>query len=209
MLDPRSAEFNAHFAALLANARAGSSSAMGELLQFFSQMLYDLAMRFAPKQRDRWKSPSDFVEETILNAVKNFAQFQGNCAVDFRAWLRTMLQNLITDFSRANRRLKRHSSQEKSLDSLSLRERVALCGSAASDLCETLVREAASLQFKLCYAELSESDQSVLQMHVSESLSFREIGSRLGISEQAARQRCCRARREFAKLLSRHRVCEY
>jgi RNA polymerase sigma-70 factor (ECF subfamily) len=76
---------------LLARARAGGPQALGPLLERYRPYLTVLA-RVQLGRRLRGKTDAaDLVQETFLEAHRDFAGFRGATANEFQAWLRTVL----------------------------------------------------------------------------------------------------------------------
>jgi RNA polymerase sigma-70 factor (ECF subfamily) len=80
---------------LLSQARAGSSPALGQLLQLYRNYLSILAtIQFDRRLRGRM-NPSDLVQETLLAAHGGFANFRGASEREFLPWLRQILINCL------------------------------------------------------------------------------------------------------------------
>jgi RNA polymerase sigma-70 factor (ECF subfamily) len=94
-------------AALLERARAGSSEALGALLERSAQKLLALIrLRLGPRLRARLES-RDILQATLLKAVERFGSFEGNQAGSLMAWLARIAENEIrdqADFHSAQRR---------------------------------------------------------------------------------------------------------
>jgi RNA polymerase sigma-70 factor, ECF subfamily len=138
---------------------------------------------------------SDIVQETFLDAHRDFARFRGETRADLLAWLRALLQNNVTDHVRRYRGAgKRRVDLE-----------VAIVGERArGDLRNTLVTAAPSPSRELVNAERSEAIEQALRrlpevsrrailLRNNERRSFAEIGQELGRSEEAARKLWFRA----------------
>jgi hypothetical protein len=73
---------------LLAQAKEGNTESLGRLLQTYQNYLKLLACtQLDEKVRGR-VSPSDVVQETMLEAHCDFPKFRGNSDGEFFAWLR-------------------------------------------------------------------------------------------------------------------------
>src|SRR5262249_7844950 len=71
----------------LAEARAGLTEALGELLQECRNYLLLLANQKCDPDLSAKVSPSDLVQETFLEAQRDFGQFHGASEEELRAWL--------------------------------------------------------------------------------------------------------------------------
>ena len=72
---------------LLTQARAGAAECLGQLLQYYCNYLKLLvATHFDEKLQARC-SPSDLVQETYVEAHRDFEKFRGTSEPEFLAWL--------------------------------------------------------------------------------------------------------------------------
>src|SRR5215470_14764130 len=85
-------------AALINRAKRGSKSSLGSLLEQYRNYLVVLAATQIEKRLQPRVSPSDVVQETMLRAHKNFAQFRGTTEPELLAWLRQILVNNLARF---------------------------------------------------------------------------------------------------------------
>src|SRR4051794_10793539 len=83
----------------LAAARAGSTEAIGTLLDGFRPYLWIIARGELGQPLQAKLSGSDLVQESLLNAYRAFGRFQGDSPQELQAWLRQILRRVI-----ANRR---------------------------------------------------------------------------------------------------------
>jgi RNA polymerase sigma-70 factor (ECF subfamily) len=85
---------------LIALARQGDESARGSLLEMYRHYLGLLA-RLEIGQRLQTKvDMSDLVQETFLEAHRNFGHFRGATEAEFVAWLRAILAAKIANLMR-------------------------------------------------------------------------------------------------------------
>src|SRR5262249_29616486 len=100
----------------LAAARAGSPEALGQALQACRGYLLLLAQReLDPDLRAKGGAPY-LVQETFLEAQKDFAHSQGTSKAELRAWLRqTPLQNRANFSRRYRATAKRRLGREVAL----------------------------------------------------------------------------------------------
>src|ERR687883_158141 len=84
----------------LAEARAGSREALGRVLEACRGYLLLVAEReLAPDLRPKGGA-SDLVQQTFLEAQRDFARFRGDSEEELLAWLRRLLLHNVADFSR-------------------------------------------------------------------------------------------------------------
>src|SRR5262249_54728266 len=87
----------------LARARAGDRDALGRVLEVCRRYLLLIADRQLDADLRAKGGASDLVQETFLEAQRDFAQFAGNSEEELRAWLRRMLLNNLGNFTRRYR----------------------------------------------------------------------------------------------------------
>src|SRR5947199_2601294 len=95
---PSSLSSRSNANALISRAKCGSKSSLGSLLQQYRNYLVVLATTQIEKRLQPRVSPSDVVQETMLRAHKNFAQFRGTTEPELLAWLRQILVNNLAHF---------------------------------------------------------------------------------------------------------------
>src|SRR5947207_11109500 len=91
------------FAEWLPAARGGSAQAVGDALEACRVYLQAVAERELDPELRAKGGASDLVQETFLEAHKDFAQFQGDTEEALLAWLRRMLLNNLANFRRRYR----------------------------------------------------------------------------------------------------------
>src|SRR6516162_2801360 len=82
---------------LLPKARAGDSAALGRLLELYRNFLRLLARTLLGKTPQARLEPSDLVQETFLEAHRDFRQFAGTTEAELLAWLRRILVRNLAD----------------------------------------------------------------------------------------------------------------
>src|SRR5262245_45138140 len=84
----------------LADARAGSPAALGQALEACRGYLLLVAQGEVAEDLRAKGGASDLVQETLLEAYRDFARFQGDSEAELLAWLRRLLLNNLADFTR-------------------------------------------------------------------------------------------------------------
>ncbi len=170
----------------LAEARAGSAEALGRLLDSCRGYLLMLAGReFDPALRAK-ANPSDIVQETFLEAFRDFGQFRGNDEAELLAWLRRLLLNNLANFGRGYRDTdKRAIARERptTSDGDGSFLHAIPCGKPSAATQAVQREGAAALQTAL--AGLPEDYREVLHYRFHDKLTFDEIGARIGRSGNA------------------------
>ena len=179
----------------LAAARAGSREALGQVLETFRGYLLLIADREMDPELRAKGGASDLVQETFLEAQRDFGRFHGNSADELRAWLRRLLLNNVANFTRQYReRAKRQVGREIPLEAGgSSHERGAgLEADTLSPSGEALAHEQAEALAQ-AVQRLPPDYRQVLALRHEEQLSFEEIGQRMQRTANAARMLWLRA----------------
>jgi RNA polymerase sigma-70 factor, ECF subfamily len=181
---------NQAFAELLILAQQGSPDALGKVLESCRRVLTRAAARHIPRDLLARFSPSDVVQETFLEAQKDFRQFSGSSPDELMAWLSQLLRNNCSNLVRSYRHTgKRRSSLEVHLDDDSvcgrLREGLEAPSPGPS---ERAIAQEEWAQLTPALQALPEDKLMALRLRFVDKLSFKEIGLRLGCSAEAARK---------------------
>ncbi len=187
---------------LLGAARAGDRAALGQLMELFRGYLLSIADEELAQLVQPKAGPSDVVQDTFLEAQGLFARFGGEQGDEFRAWLRAILLNKLSELH--NRYLgaqKRQADREQSLDAPGpLRDALAVGGSTPS---ARAVRREESAALADALGRLPEAHRQAIVWRNWDGLTFAEIGQRLGRSEDAARMLFGRALERLAEEVAR------
>src|SRR5438477_1076766 len=93
---------------MILEGKSGSEAALGSLLELYRNYLRLLARLQIGKRLQGKLDPSDLVQETFLEAHRDFAQFRGGSEAEFVNWLRQImamnLANLVRHYYGTQRR---------------------------------------------------------------------------------------------------------
>ncbi len=179
----------------LSSARAGSSAALGELLEGCRQYLLLVANQTLDPSLQAKLGASDLVQETFLDAQRDFHRFVGDTQQDLLAWLRQILLHNLHDALRSYQQsTKRMVQREVSLSSEDdllrlLRTLPAADGTPSTHL---LQRERADL-LRAALDELSDDHRRVVVLRNLELKSFAEIAADMERTADAVRKLWYRA----------------
>jgi RNA polymerase sigma-70 factor (ECF subfamily) len=179
----------------LAAARAGSPEALGQALEACRGYLILIAQHELAPELQPKGGASDLVQQTMLEAVRDFAHFQGDTEAELLHWLRRLLLNNVADFARRYRAgKKRLIDQEVALAAGDASADLigGLAGSGPSAGTEAAAHEQAEL-VQHVLARLPEDYRRVVVLRYQEGQSFEEIGQALGLTANAARKLLVRA----------------
>jgi RNA polymerase sigma-70 factor, ECF subfamily len=183
-------------------AHDGSRSALGRLLEACRAYLLLVANEQLSPELLTKAGASDLVQESFLEAQRDFRGFRGKSEAELRAWLRRILLNNIANLSRHFRDTdKRQLGREIARDDTEIEEVFgALHDQGESPSSEAAARERdAALGRSM--AKLPEVHRQVIRWRNYERCTFEEIGGRLGRSAEAARKLWARAVEQLQQLL--------
>jgi RNA polymerase sigma-70 factor, ECF subfamily len=187
---------------LIREARGRSREAQGFLFELFRPELRRLAGRLVGIDLSAKVGASDLVQETFLDAQRDFPTFQGRTHEELAAWLRAILRHTLANFAEKYRRTRmRDVGREASLDAAAEQ-----CAGLATDSpapVERLIAAEQAADLDTAFRRLPAHYQEVIRLRHREGLSFAEVGAALGQSLDAARQRWLRAVQRFRRELGR------
>jgi len=185
---------------LLSQALAGSSECFGQLLHIYRNYLKLLVVTQLERKLQQRVSPSDVVQETFLEANRDFPQFRGTSSGEFCAWLRKILvNNLHRVVEKHVLAAKRDVRREVSLENLAsnLEQSTARLEAMLPDQGTSPSGNAQRHEMEIVLAdylaELPADYRDVIVLRHLESLSFEVIGVRMDRSAGAARMLWLRA----------------
>ncbi|WP_406699045.1 sigma-70 family RNA polymerase sigma factor [Singulisphaera sp. Ch08] len=175
---------------LLEDARGGAPNSLGNALEAFRPYLVRIATNeLAPDLRPKG-DVSDLVQETFLEAARDFGNFTGRTGSEWQSWLRQIFINNLRLLVRTYRKtIKRNVSVEVSLDQVKaagIHDRsLVLSGSSPSSV---MMKKELGEELQEALTQLSERDRQLLSMRFREQCTFEEMGRRMGYSPVAARK---------------------
>src|SRR5262245_3638614 len=176
-------------------ARAGSREALGRALDACRAYLLGIADGELDDDLRAKGGASDIVQQTFLEAQRDFAAFRGASADELRAWLRHLLLNNVADFTRRYRAAaKRQIGREVAL--AEDRPSGSGEGGVAADTPSPSGRAVAHEQaeaLRRALERLPEDYRQVITWRYLEEQSFDEIARRMQRSVNAVRKLWLRA----------------
>lgn len=170
-------------------ARGGCSTALGELLESCRYYLLAVGNEELDPGLAAKVGVSDLVQDTFLDAQRDFHGFQGLTRTELLAWLRRiLLNNLLNQARRYHQTVKRQLSREVSLQASTTSSlganRVAASTSSPSRI---LMDREEAVQLEKALQRLSQDQREVIFLRNQLGLSFVEIGAQTQRSADAAR----------------------
>ena len=182
MSEPMSSDILAH----LTSARQGSEQSIGQLLDFFRGYLTVLARVQIDSQLRGKVDPSDLVQETFLEAHRDFPQFRGSTEPELMAWMRRIMARRVAKLvrryygsQRRNLRLEVdvHNTLDRSSQALA-----RVFDAEQSSPSEQVMRRENAVRLADALERLPEHYRNVLILRHIEGMSFGAIATQLGRS---------------------------
>jgi RNA polymerase sigma-70 factor (ECF subfamily) len=180
---------------VLAAARDGSLEAMGQSLESCRRYLLTVAGGELGADLVSKGGASDLVQETFLDAQRDFARFHGSSLEELRAWLRQILLYNVGAFTRRYRAAEmRAVAREVSLqaDGSSFCHDNVPAESALSPSAVAIEQEE-NLALYRAVERLPDEDRRVVLLRLEGEQTFEEIGRLTGRTPDAARHVWARA----------------
>ena len=175
---------------LIEDARGGAPNSLGNALEAVRPYLVRIATNeLAPDLRPKG-DVSDLVQETFLEAARDFGQFTGRTGPEWRSWLRRIFINNLKLLVRTYRKtIKRDVGVEVSLDKVKaagiMDRNLVLNGSSPSSV---MMKQELGDVIQVALTQLTERERQLLIMRFREQCTYEEMGRRLGYSPVAARK---------------------
>jgi RNA polymerase sigma-70 factor (ECF subfamily) len=171
-------------AQLLLLARTGDGPALGQLVELYRNYLTLLARLQLGRRLQGKVDAEDLVQETFLEAHRQFGQFRGASAEELVSWLRQILASTLAHQVRRYHGTKRRDVRlERELeDELTQSSRVLDQGliSRQSSPSQRAARGEQAVLLADALAHLPEDYREVIILRHLEGLTFPQVASRLG-----------------------------
>jgi len=175
---------------LIAAARRGVPDAIGRLFEAARGDLLAVANRELPAEVRAKVGPSDVVQETAVDAHRDFARFNGSTRDELLAWLREILRCNLIDAVRHHRAaFEREAARDADLG-VSRVDGVPVLTRTPD---RSAIRREDEAALAAALARLAPQDRKVLELRHWEGLSFVAMAPLLGRSEEAVRKLWYRA----------------
>ncbi len=170
----------------LHDARAGDGATLGRLLELYRRYLALLARVQIGKRLQGKADASDLVQETFLEAHRNFARFRGTSEAELVSWLRQILAANLANLFRhylgtqgRDVRLEREIENDLNCSTVLLDRGLVARDSSPS---HRAARREQAVLLADALAELPEDYREVLVLRHLEGLTFPEVARRMNRS---------------------------
>jgi RNA polymerase sigma-70 factor (ECF subfamily) len=176
----------------LSAARAGSQEALGQALEACRRYLLQIAQQELDPALQAKGGASDVVQETFLEAQRDFDHFHGGSDAELRAWLRQLLLHHLYKLARRYRTTqKRAAGREVPLEAAEQSNGAPVAASASPSV-QAMAHEQADA-VRRALTRLSDDYRQIIVWRYQEHRSFEEIANRMNRSETAVRKLWARA----------------
>jgi RNA polymerase sigma-70 factor (ECF subfamily) len=186
--------------ALIERARAGDHEALGQLLEEYRGFLRLLARSGVGRNLQPRLDPSDLVQETLLEAQRDFRRFQGHSGGEFVAWLRQILARNLVDQVKHHQSQKRDVGREERLDQFLDEAPQALAAPVSTPSAQAVQHEQND-QLDRALTRLPPDYREVLTLRHLEGQPFDAIAIRMGRSPGAVRMLWMRALEQMGDMM--------
>ena len=187
----------------IAAARQGDRDALGRIFERLRAYLRVRAEAQLDRQLQVKVSPSDVVQETLLEAHRGIARFEGTTRAELVVWVQGILNHRVqTAYRRYRGTGKRDLGREISVDHHddSPRHHFFVGSSGSSPSGKAIVNEE-QRRLEQALKELSPSHEQVIRLRNELKLSFDEVAIALSCTPDAAQKRWSRAVKQLANKL--------
>jgi RNA polymerase sigma-70 factor (ECF subfamily) len=182
---------------LLRRAKEGSIGALNALYERAApRLLSYIRLRMGRDLRARLES-RDILQASLLKSLQHLDEFRGSETHSVMAWLAKIAEREIRDRADHQHRQRRDAAREVPVD-----DDAPLAAVARSALTQAILSEEAA-RLERALEELSPEHREVILLRKFEELPFKDIGRRLGKSEDACRMLLARAMTSLTLALER------
>jgi RNA polymerase sigma-70 factor (ECF subfamily) len=184
---------------LIQRCRQGDPAAREQLFDRYRHYLWLLAQGQLGRHLRAKCDPSDLVQQTLLEAYRDFPHFAGNHEGELLAWMRQILAHNLFNEARRFAAQQRNPAREVSLEQLraGLDHSSAVLGRClpadTQPPSQVAVQREAALRLADVMARLPEDYRTVLLLRVCEGLSAEEVAQQMERSPGAIRMLQMRA----------------
>jgi RNA polymerase sigma-70 factor (ECF subfamily) len=184
---------------LIRRCQKGDAAARDELFARYRHYLRLLAQGQLGRHLRAKCDPSDLVQQTLLEAHRDFGHFTGRTEAELLGWLRQILAHNLFNEARHFATKQRAADREISLDevrggldrsSAALGRCLAASGSSPS---KSAARRETAVMLADKLAQLPADYQTVIVLRIFEGLSAEEVAQRMGRTAGAVRMLQMRA----------------
>lgn len=164
---------------LLIAARNGDGVALGSLLDAYRSQLRETIDANIHGPLQRRIDASDVIQQTCVQAVRNFSQFRGSTLAEFWGWLEQVEQHMLVDLVREHGAQKRDAHTEQSGPAQN--DAVARATTAS----QHAIRGERRRELEAAISQLPAGQREAVALRYLDELKIADIATKLDRSEEA------------------------
>ena len=200
LIAPRSSP-EYRFQALLREARNGSSEARWLVVQLFRNVMLAVAREEIDPEVHARESPSDIVQETIVEAQRDLHRFHGVTEGEMQAWLKQVLRRNILNLNLKYRTKKRDRKRERPIDPQSSSGNPPIIKDPGPSPSAVMARRERSKAIEMAIGKLPTHYAQIIELRYRNGLTYEQIALIMGRTEGATRRLWSRALHELSRQL--------
>lgn len=190
------------FRRLVEASRNGSPEAIGQLLESCRRYLLTIAQEEIPQTVQPRVAASDVVQETFLEAHRDFPTFIGQSEQELRGWLRRMLLHNLMDVIRKHQQTaKRNPGPQADAGSPSQRQAIASAPADDPTPSAWAIAQEKNAQLAKALEKLPQDYRAVILLRYQDGKSFEAIAGELQRSVDAVRKLWLRGVKRLQQIL--------
>ena len=182
---------------LVKRAKSGDDDAFTELIELYSERIYNLGLRILRRPDDA----ADVLQETFIKVYEKIDTFDGRA--DFFTWLYRIATNHIFNFLKKERRRKWLNLMDKPLSEVLQEDQIdpLFWSRSAPQPDRQMEKSEREKRVWQSIQQLSPKYRVPLVLNRYEDMSYQEIAETMQLSLSAVESRIHRAKKELVKLL--------
>ncbi len=169
-------------------AKSGDQAAMGRVLEHYRDYLRLLARNELDRRVQARIDPSDIVQQTMLEAQQDLANFRGEHSGELAAWLRQILvHNLHQTYDEHLKAQKRSARREQAIvDQVDGQQRMEWLDGELTTPSQAAMRNERAVLLAQAIEALPDDQREAVRLRHLKGFSLRQMAAKLGRSETAA-----------------------
>jgi RNA polymerase sigma-70 factor (ECF subfamily) len=187
----------------IAAAQRGDRDALGAIFERLGAYLRSCAYEQLDGQLQVKVSPSDVVQETLMEAHRGFGTFRGASRAELVVWVQGILNHRVqTAYRRYRGTRKRDIRRETRLHELSESKQPVEMAMIHSSPSGHVMANEEETRLEAALRQLTPRHEQVIRLRNELKLSFTEVGISMNCSEDAAQKLWSRAVKQLSRKLN-------